>query len=125
MALRPIAQKKRRVDERGDKTDVQPKAPAPSSADVLIRVVVLDQNWAMTNAKATSRRAYTSAEASTCSCSTQVTANANGYIKEVDSSVLFAMQIFCGLTWCCWLVGASSAVSIVDVLMLTCCSSSR
>lgn len=39
------------------------------------------------------------------------TTNADGYIKEVDPAVLLAMQIFCGLTWGCWLVGASATAS--------------
>jgi len=31
------------------------------------------------------------------------TTNADGYIKEVDPTVLMALQVFCGLTWACWL----------------------
>ena len=37
-----------------------------------------------------------------------VTSNADGYIKEVDPSLLLATQVFCGLTWVCWLCGASA-----------------
>jgi len=37
-----------------------------------------------------------------------VTMNANGYIKTIDPSELLAMQVFCGLTWGCWVVGAFS-----------------
>lgn len=38
-----------------------------------------------------------------------VTTNADGYIKEVDPTLLVAMQTFCGLTWVCWVCGASAA----------------
>jgi len=30
------------------------------------------------------------------------TTNTGGYIKEVDPTVLMALQGFCGLTWACW-----------------------
>ena len=39
------------------------------------------------------------------------TTNTDGYIKEVDPSVLLAMQVFCGLTWACWVVGAASTAT--------------
>jgi len=37
------------------------------------------------------------------------TCNTGGYIKVVDPMVLMALQIFCGLTWVCWLVGVTAA----------------
>ena len=39
-----------------------------------------------------------------------VTTNTDGYIKEVDPTLLMVMQTFCGLTWVCWLCGASATV---------------
>ena len=36
-----------------------------------------------------------------------VTMNTNGYIKDRSDELLLAMQVFCGLTWVCWLVGAA------------------
>ena len=40
-----------------------------------------------------------------------VTMNADGYIKEVYPTDLLVMQIFCGLTWMCWVVGAFSTAT--------------
>ena len=37
-----------------------------------------------------------------------VTCNADGYIKDRDETLLLAMQIFCGLTWVCWIGGATA-----------------
>ena len=34
------------------------------------------------------------------------TMNTDGYIKDQDPTVLLAMQICTGLTWCCWAAGA-------------------
>jgi hypothetical protein len=31
-----------------------------------------------------------------------VTTNPDGYVKEVDPTLLMMMQGFCGLTWACW-----------------------
>mmetsp|Transcript_1607 Transcript_1607/g.4833 ORF Transcript_1607/g.4833 Transcript_1607/m.4833 type:complete len:174 (-) Transcript_1607:267-788(-) len=31
------------------------------------------------------------------------TTNSRGYIKDYDPTVLMALQLFCGLTWTCWL----------------------
>jgi len=42
------------------------------------------------------------------------TTNADGYIKDVDPCVLLAMQVACGLTWGCWLVGASAVATKKD-----------
>jgi len=43
-----------------------------------------------------------------------VTTNPDGYIKEVDETVLLATQVFCGLTWLCWIVGASATATKKD-----------
>ena len=43
-----------------------------------------------------------------------VTSNADGYIKDVEPTELLAMQVFCGLTWCCWLVGATATATKKD-----------
>ena len=37
-----------------------------------------------------------------------VTTNTDGYIKEVCPDLLLAMQVFCALTWGCWLVAVSA-----------------
>eukprot|EP00326_Haptolina_ericina_P017371 CAMPEP_0181200094 /NCGR_PEP_ID=MMETSP1096-20121128/17560_1 /TAXON_ID=156174 ORGANISM="Chrysochromulina ericina, Strain CCMP281" /NCGR_SAMPLE_ID=MMETSP1096 /ASSEMBLY_ACC=CAM_ASM_000453 /LENGTH=175 /DNA_ID=CAMNT_0023290387 /DNA_START=1 /DNA_END=528 /DNA_ORIENTATION=- len=40
------------------------------------------------------------------------TVNTDGYIKEVDPTVLMVLQGFCGLTWACWVasvVGTATA----------------
>ena len=36
------------------------------------------------------------------------TTNAEGYIPSVDPTLLLVMQVFCGFTWGCWVVGAGS-----------------
>lgn len=40
-----------------------------------------------------------------------VTTNTDGYIKVVDPTILTTLQVFCGLTWGCWLVGAASTAT--------------
>lgn len=39
------------------------------------------------------------------------TMNAEGYIKDVDPSVLMALQVFCALTWGCWLASAATTAT--------------
>lgn len=39
------------------------------------------------------------------------TVNADGYIKDVDPTVLLAMQVFTGLTWGCWMVSAGATAT--------------
>jgi len=38
------------------------------------------------------------------------TTNTDGYIKEVDPTVLVVLQAFCGLTWLCWVAGLSGTL---------------
>jgi len=39
------------------------------------------------------------------------TTNTNGYIEDIDPSVLLAMQLACGLTWLCWVSSALALAS--------------
>ena len=39
------------------------------------------------------------------------TMNADGYIPDVPEDLLLAMQVFCGLTWVCWICGAAATAT--------------
>jgi len=40
-----------------------------------------------------------------------VTTNVDGFIKDVDPTILLVLQASCGLTWLCWLISAAKVAT--------------
>jgi hypothetical protein len=40
-----------------------------------------------------------------------VTTNVDGFIKDVDPTILLVLQASCGLTWLCWLISTAKVAT--------------